>query len=392
MISFEPQSKSNTPFSLSFSQHYVIIIRKVCSLFLCIGFITACALPLDALHRRISNGFPSDSERVETLDEYPSNAEWEALSSLAKVDPYPLYVMKYSPDHSNASNLNFREAVAFPSDSRATGKPNDWRCSLVSVISDKRTRLFGRNFDWHYSPALLLFYQPADGFYSVSMVDLDYFFTAEQARRLNKLSLEDQMPLLDTYRMPFDGMNSQGLAIGMAAVPLSDVPSNPELETVDSLAMIRRILDRAADVESALDILSTITPSWGGGPALHYLISDSSGRSVLVEYFEGEMIILESAGTWQIATNFLQKSVDMTQAGQCWRYDQLHQALQDRSGEITMAQIMGLLASVSQNGEGSSTQWSIVYDFNHGNIEVVVGQEYTNPYRFNLLLTKPQSN
>jgi hypothetical protein len=50
---------------------------------------------------------------------------------------------------------------------------------------------------------------------------------------------------------------------------------------------------------------------------------------------------------------------------------------------------MALLASVSQGGEGSSTQWSIVYNFSQGDIEIVVGQEYTNPYRFNLPITKP---
>jgi penicillin V acylase-like amidase (Ntn superfamily) len=80
--------------------------------------------------------------------------------------------------------------------------------------------------------------------------------------------------------MPFDGMNSRGLVIGMAAVPFSDLPSDPELVTVDSLAIMRRILDQASDVESAVDILSNIKPSWGGGPALHYMISDSSGRSL----------------------------------------------------------------------------------------------------------------
>jgi hypothetical protein len=134
------------------------------------------------------------------------------------------------------------------------------------------------------------------------MVDLEYFYDDEEARRLDELTLDDRMPLLDTYRMPFDGMNSRGLVIGMAAVPFSDLPSDPELVTVDSLAIMRRILDQASDVESAVDILSNIKPSWGGGPALHYMISDSSGRSVLVEYFEGEMIFLEATGSWHIAT------------------------------------------------------------------------------------------
>jgi hypothetical protein len=349
----------------------------------------ACSLPPDAHLGQVSNRNQTDSERVETLQGSPSNAEWEALNSLVKVDPYPLYVMRYSPDQSRAGSMESYETAIFPSDVKTTVMTNDWSCSLVSVKSDKKNHLFGRNFDWRYSPALLLFYQPADGFHSVSMVDLEYFYDDEEARRLDELTLDDRMPLLDTYRMPFDGMNSRGLVIGMAAVPFSDLPSDPELVTVDSLAIMRRILDQASDVESAVDILSNIKPSWGGGPALHYMISDSSGRSVLVEYFEGEMIFLEATGSWHIATNFLQRSVELSKAGQCWRYDQLHQALKNRSGGISMEQLMALLASVSQGGEGSSTQWSIVYNFSQGDIEIVVGQEYTNPYRFNLPITKP---
>ena len=33
---------------------------------------------------------------------------------------------------------------------------------------------YGRNFDWEFSPALLLFTDPPDGYASVSMVDLTF--------------------------------------------------------------------------------------------------------------------------------------------------------------------------------------------------------------------------
>jgi hypothetical protein len=236
---------------------------------------------------------------------------------------------------------------------------------------------------------LLLFYQPVEGYRSVTMVDLDYLFDSEDAQRLDELSMEARSPLLAAYNMPFDGMNAQGLVIGMAAVPYSELPLDPKRESVDSLAIMRRILDLANDVEEALEILADVRPNWGGGPALHYLISDSTGRSVLVEFIAGEMVILESGGDWQVATNFLQQSADKPQKGQCWRYDLLQGELEDRFDVLSMEQVMDLLALVAQDGEGSKTQWSIVYDFSKGDINVVVGGNYSNTYRFNLPMSKP---
>jgi len=47
-------------------------------------------------------------------------------------------------------------------------------CSLFATLSISQDHLYVRNFDWRYSPALLLFNRPSDGFTSVSMIDLGY--------------------------------------------------------------------------------------------------------------------------------------------------------------------------------------------------------------------------
>ena len=44
--------------------------------------------------------------------------------------------------------------------------------------------VYGRNFDWQYSPALLLFTNPPDGYASVSMVDIEYLVGAENTEGL----------------------------------------------------------------------------------------------------------------------------------------------------------------------------------------------------------------
>jgi hypothetical protein len=314
-----------------------------------------------------------------------------ALNSLVKIDPYPLYVMTYAPNDTY-TDLTPSGYLGIPHDLENNRTLHGWGCSLFTVIHDQKANLLGRNFDWSYSPALLLFYEPIDGYRSVSMVDLDYYFNLDDVQHLDELSTEDQMPLLETYRMPFDGMNESGLVIGMAAVPFSDLPTDPGRETLDSIGIIRRILDHAGNVEQAIHILNGVVPDWGRGPAIHYLISDREGRSVLVEFLEGEMVILERDRSWQIATNFLQNSTEKGPEGQCWRYDLLERELSKRSGILSREQAMELLSLVSQAEAGSRTQWSIVYDNSHGDFNIVIDQDYSNPYRFNLPMIEPQSD
>ena len=44
---------------------------------------------------------------------------------------------------------------------------------------------------------------------------------------------------------------------------------------------------------------------WGGGPALHYLVADASGRAVLIEFHEGKLMVLPNEGPYHLATNHL---------------------------------------------------------------------------------------
>ena len=64
--------------------------------------------------------------------------------------------------------------------------------------------LYGRNFDWQYSPALLLFTDPPDGYASVSMVDIAYLgFDGKKAGTVTDLSLTERARLLFAPSWPF---------------------------------------------------------------------------------------------------------------------------------------------------------------------------------------------
>jgi len=307
-----------------------------------------------------------------------TDAETATLSSLEKVDGYPLYTMHYSAPFDlealHSATTSWLDGVGSESD---TNRPpaNPWACSLFAALGDPENSLYGRNFDWEYSPALLLFKDSPGGYASVSMVDLAYFgFSGDQANNLLKLPLEERRPLLRTPSMPFDGMNEHGLVVAMAAVQSEVMTFDPDKETIDSIGVMREMLDCARDVDEALGILGSHNIRMNG-PALHYLLADRSGKAVLVEFYKGEMHVIPNPQPWYVATNFITASVEGDPAGTCWRYDTISRRLDETGGKLSTQEAIDLLAQVSQD----ITQWSVVYNMSNRIVHVVVGRQYDSP-------------
>ena len=82
------------------------------------------------------------------------------------------------------------------------------------------------------------------------------------------LPLDQRQALLNAPALPFDGMNERGLAVGMAAVLDGNMRPDPIKETVDSLQVIRKMLDQAGTVDEAVAVLQQYNIEWGSGPAL----------------------------------------------------------------------------------------------------------------------------
>jgi hypothetical protein len=305
-----------------------------------------------------------------------SSEEVATLSSLEQVDDYPLYTMTYHGVYSReASSIRRDDGWTRPRvpGRDVTGSPPVWACSLFAALGDSADMLYGRNFDWEYSPALLLFTDPPDGYASVSMVDIAYLgFEGTQAGELVDLRLVDRTSLLDAPFLPFDGMNERGLAVGMAAVPPGDMQPDPDKETIGSLMVIRKVLDYANSVDEAVEIVRSYNVDWQGGPPIHYLVADTAGQAALVEFYQGEMVFTKNDNPWHLATNFLRAAAGESAEGECWRYDRISQQLTEARGQVDPHEAMDLLGKVSQ----ASTQWSIVYGMSSGQVSVAMGRDY----------------
>lgn len=300
-----------------------------------------------------------------------SGAAVKTLSSLKRVDDHPLYTMRYYGPYQTVL------APAQPGETPASRQPT-WACSLFAALADTDNMLFGRNFDWEFSPAVLLFTNPPDGYASVSMVDIAYLVDPSTAQSLTDLPIAERKALLHAPFLPFDGMNQHGLVVGMAAVPAQDMPRDPNRETVDSLAVIREVLDHAQDVDEAVATFRNYNIDWGSGPPLHYLIADTFGRSVLIGFYRGEMLVIPNQSSWHLATNFLRAGATEAAQGRCDRYDAINQRLTETEGHLDTAGALDLLEQVSQ----PSTQWSVVYEMLTGDVNVVMGRHYDKVHTF----------
>lgn len=317
----------------------------------------------------------------ETSSDGLSVDEHATLESLRKVDDFPLYTMTYQGDYFNNelthSNNKERDLNSFPIQSAG------WGCSLFSTLVENKPMLYGRNFDWRYSPAMLLFTDPSNGYASVAMVDIGYLVETTRIDTLTESSLDERAVLLEAPFWPFDGMNEVGLVIGMAAVPDREMPNDPDKETIDSLMVMRLILDHAESVDEAVAIIDSYNIDWDGGPALHYLIADRSGEAVLVEFTEGERILIPNEDDWHIATNHLRTEASAGSSG-CHRYDLIAERLADNQGMLNPSDALKLLDDVSSGDQESGTQWSILYDISAGVVRIVMGRAYDEVYEFSM--------
>jgi hypothetical protein len=304
-----------------------------------------------------------------------SAAESATLSSLEKLDDYPLYVMNYVGDYQS------------PWTSASLPAGSSFACSLFASLADDGDMFYGRNFDWEFSPSLLLFTNPTDGYASVSMVNLSFLrISIQTAMELTDLPLTERTTLLAAPWTPTDGMNEYGLAIAMAAVPdefMDDAPDDPSLPTIDSLGIMRQLLDHARDVDEAVQLFGSYNIDFTGGPPVHYLLADRSGKAVLVEFYQGERVELLNQAPFHLATNHM-RCIAFGDGG-CWRYRTLSDRLSSMGGHLDTASAMQLLSDVQQE----FTQWSSLYDITSGDVHVVIDRDYSTSYAFHLDMAQP---
>ncbi|WP_309238781.1 carcinine hydrolase/isopenicillin-N N-acyltransferase family protein [Actinoplanes aureus] len=307
----------------------------------------------------------SDPDPVPASPQSASEAD-ATLSSLRRVPGTHMYAMTYTGDYDELAG------VPLPPSAKPFG------CSLFYATGDPSRSVYARNFDWDFNPALILHTDPPDGYASVSVVDLFYLgvpsgvdpLTDDAARR----------KLLGAPLLPFDGMNDQGLVVGMAADESGRAEHRPGRPTVGSVRILRLMLDRSATVDQALTLLDRFNLDFDDGPPLHYLIADRSGASAVVEFVDGKRVVTRGGTRWHALTNFRLAGADAAVKQADRRYATARAALDERAGVLNRQQAFDVLRAVAQ----PHTQWSITYQPHSGAVHVVARQDWASVHEFTL--------
>lgn len=317
--------------------------------------------------------------------------ELKTLGTIGKIDDYPLYTMDYAADYGLDEFLeqggasNDAELIDFVVSRLLKGLPiqielPDLACSTFNAETPEGEALFGRNFDLEFSPGMMVRTTPKDGYASISMVNLAFIGYGE-----DKLP-EDFASSIVSLAAPFaplDGVNEKGLAVGVLLIDTEATHQETDRVDITTTTAIRLMLDRCATVDEAVDLLSQYDMHASGNRCYHFQIADASGDSVVVEYIDNEMRLVEPGEEgYQAATNFLLTPGDYDFGGGQDRYETVMSALDAADGVMTEQAAMDTLQSVSRevkirdNGEVFQTQWSVVYNLDRASATVCMGGKY----------------
>ncbi len=229
----------------------------------------------------------------------------------------------------------------------------------MCLQSEEGEPYFGRNYDGEECQAILVHTRPEKGYESISTCCLDYLGFGEDYHPLD--SWMDRMQTLAAIYVPLDGINEKGLVVAdLLAGDGEETHQETGKVALTTTTAIRLLLDRAADVEEALALLEEYDMHSSIHWSHHLSIADQSGRSVVVEYVEGERLVTPA----QVVTNHYLSACEKQGLGSeesHLRYDTLLSWEGDLGPEGVRERLEAVAQKNVSQGGYEKTMWSLVY-------------------------------
>ena len=291
-------------------------------------------------------------------------------------------------------------------------------CSSFTCQDVDVNRYFGRNYDFSTTTSMIVRTNPGNGRYaSISSVDLQ-FLGIKDGQSLDE-TMQKLICLAAPY-VPLDGINEKGVACGIYMSypgPQDNVVSTDQCSDqpdLTSTTMLRMVLDYAANVDEAVELIQKYDLHDSANTSFHYMIADSSGKSAILEwvysnddedtdgtkrelkvYYNDDDACLgtqESLNQFQYITNFIVTpdyyNDDSNKKG-LDRYNEIESLINDNgkntTGIITTEKALNVLETVgrrswdARNGESDHngiTVWSALYDLTNKKVTWVSNEEF----------------
>ncbi len=254
--------------------------------------------------------------------------------------------------------------------------PKDFGCSTIAVNGNNGRKLFGRNYDWQKCTAMIMHTRPKHGYESYSTCCLEHLGFGEGWK---PEGMGRQYTALAGIYVPMDGINEKGLCVAdLVCLDGEEVHQDNGKTAVTTGSAIRLILDKAASVEEAVSLLKDCDMNSSIGMAHHLALTDTTGRAVVIEYADNEMIVTETP----IVTNhsvYTGNTTSVDNRESFTRFDRLAAIHKDIEGNADNSRLKKCMSDVSYE---DITQWSIVYDLQEKALDFYWQRNYEKSHSF----------
>lgn len=256
-----------------------------------------------------------------------------------------------------------------------------YACSAFVTKTPDEKYLGGRSFGLGGTDTLCVYTHPSDGYASISTVSTDMLNVGAN-NAYPTTSLEGRAALLAAPYIAVDGMNEKGLFTALLDLSMGETHMETGNRDLTVTMAVRLLIDRAATVDEAIELLRNYDIHTGHGWTQHLFVGDASGDGAVIEWHKGQMKVVKSP----ICTNF-RLSSKLTQddpTGMCERFDILHDTL-EKHPENTPDDAMDMLEAVKQEYDNNiHTEWSIVYHLTDFSMDISVDMDFDNVYHLDI--------
>lgn len=309
--------------------------------------------------------------------------EINTLLSIRKINDRPVYTLTYHGDYElnkyletgvkdrNELNRFLNENLA-----RGIGKYlyGNYSCSSFFAKTPEGDFLLARNLDTEQAIPCVVKTDSETGYKGIGVANLMVAGWTESTP-ITKLTS------LSSPYFTFDGMNEYGVAACSLSVPNSVAGIDDSKVTLYDLTVVRTLIDQSKNVDEAIELLSHYNIKMEFHYPSHYMIADQKGNSAIVEYVDGQMQVLRSSDSYQIATNFLLYQNEQKIGYSSERYGRFEKVLSQTDGILSVDEALELLEANTTHGEG---QWSVVYNLTQRTMTVEFEGHYETTYHFDM--------
>lgn len=253
-------------------------------------------------------------------------------------------------------------------------------CSTLYTQDAEGTYYFGRNYDWAKCRAMIVHTKPKNGYESISTCCLDFLGFGEDY--MPDGSMMERMQSIAAIYVPLDGMNEKGLVVAdLIADDREETRQQTGKAKLTTTTAIRLLLDKAANVDEAIALLEQYDMHSSIGISHHFSLADATGKSVVVEYVNGEMLVTET----KIVTNHYLADCEKQGVGSRQSH-QRYDTLAAYTGPAGAVEVRDRLESVAQKNypQGDDgyekTMWSIVYCPENRCADFYFAENYAHSY------------